>query len=145
MDIQQSTVAVVLAIGRPGTRANVKSGIDTGDTDPNMVHISKDLIDKGALKKVRAIDTAARAWVRGRSLPSPLFKGGVYLVPLPSLPTSSSGRRSSRSSSPPTRPSSTTPASGSARCSNTAPAGTEADAALLRQSTKTRLIKFEEE
>lgn len=78
----ERTVALQVYLGKPGTRVKVdKNKVDT-NADKEMLHVSKDIFDSEELRKVRRHHGEIRAYVRSRSLPSPLLRGGVYLIPV---------------------------------------------------------------
>lgn len=50
--------------------------------DKAMVHVAKDLLDSSELRSIQYLDFEARAYLRVRCLPAPMFRSGVYLLPL---------------------------------------------------------------
>jgi hypothetical protein len=78
-----AAVGFQLHIRMPGIRARIpKDRVDLGDAQQEMVHLSKDIIDSDEFRAVQGQGRVIRAFVRSRSTPSPLLKGGVYLLPM---------------------------------------------------------------
>jgi hypothetical protein len=52
------------------------------EIDPQLLHVSKDILESPELKAIAEHDTAIKTWVRARCLPSP-FKGkGILILPV---------------------------------------------------------------
>lgn len=100
--IFEKTVALKLSIGRLGTRRKVGKSVIKGreekaleqdgvpmahavvevDADRDMVHVAKDILESDELKKISSLDSEIRKYLADLGLPSPIFKGGVSLIPL---------------------------------------------------------------
>ncbi len=91
-DVMAKSTAFVLSFARPGTKRVVKKnnisekseGTETAvvvDADKSLVHVGKDIIDSAELRAIISRDGFIRRWVASRSLPSPLFRAGTFLVP----------------------------------------------------------------
>lgn len=50
--------------------------------DTSMVHVGKDILDSPELRAILAHHISIRTWIIGRSVPSPLFKTGVFVLPI---------------------------------------------------------------
>lgn len=76
-------VALVLDCRSLGTARKVSTGaINTGDTDPALLRLSKKILDSKTLEKIRSLQGDTRRTVASRSTPSVMFRAGVYLLPL---------------------------------------------------------------
>lgn len=83
-NLQKDTLCMQLCIKMPGTRAKVDtSKLNLDETvDDSMLHVSKDILDSVEYRAIQGHARWMRAFMRAKSLPSPLMKGGIYLVPL---------------------------------------------------------------
>jgi hypothetical protein len=87
MSIIEKGTCLQLHLGRPGTRAKVDSESVDVNTDKEMLHVSKDLLDSPELNAIASHDHGMRAWVRSISVPAPYLKGGMYMVRVTAVPT----------------------------------------------------------
>lgn len=92
--IQNDSVMLYLSMGRLRTRRKIagskitKKGQEENgslvetEIDPQLLHVSKDILESPELKAIAEHDTAIKTWVRARCLPSP-FKGkGILILPV---------------------------------------------------------------
>lgn len=79
--LQKKAIVVSLSIGRLRTTRRVSSNSVQSDADPEMLHVSKTILESKELKAVGAIDMDIVMYLRGLCLPSP-FKSGMYLLPI---------------------------------------------------------------
>lgn len=95
--IQTDSVMLYLSMGRLRTRRKLagskivkkadrpedqEQALIQSEIDPTLLHVSKDILESPELKAISEHDTALKAWVRARCLPSP-FKGkGIMILPV---------------------------------------------------------------
>jgi hypothetical protein len=72
--------------GRPGSRAKVDSARVEVDTDKELLHVSKDIMDSPELRALIGFDRGVRTWVKAHSVPTPYLRGGLYQVKLEAVP-----------------------------------------------------------
>lgn len=78
-NIWDSTICMKVALHRPSSRKKVKRGeINTGETDEEWLHVSKDILDSSELNAITTADHSIRKWLVSAGLPGP-FKGGFYM------------------------------------------------------------------
>ena len=83
INLTDTSVMLVLRIGRLGNRRKVPTALVTVDADPDAVHVGKELLESPELKAIQSEDDEIRRWIYGRSLPSfGTLRDGVYRVPL---------------------------------------------------------------
>lgn len=79
----ERAVALVLDCRALGTTRKVSTGaIDTGDTDPALLRLSKQILESKTLEAIRSMQGDTRRTVASRSTPSVMFRAGVYLLSL---------------------------------------------------------------
>lgn len=72
-----------LTCGLPGImRKADKNKVDVGDADPNLIRVSKEILDSETYRLIRNLDTRVRQWLYGQTLPAVGLKRGVYAVPV---------------------------------------------------------------
>lgn len=82
LDIQKEAICLNLKFGRLGTRRKIRTSQIQTDADPEMVHVSKDILESDQLKQViRYRSSVIKNYLNARCLPSP-FRSGVYLIKL---------------------------------------------------------------
>lgn len=62
--------------------APVEDTSDKPDADPNMLHISQDLINKKALGAIHKHKNRFIGWLKSKTVPCPMLASGLYLLPL---------------------------------------------------------------
>lgn len=93
-----NSICLKLSFSRLGTKRSVKKsqvaekaqGEKTDGTDvpvavyadTSMVHVGKDILDSPELRAILSHHISIRTWVVARSVPSPLFKVGVFVLPV---------------------------------------------------------------
>lgn len=80
--IQRDSVILYLSIGRLRTRRRISSSTVQSDIDPDMLHVSKDILQSPELQEIAHHDSEVRNWIRARCLPSPFSKKGLLLLPI---------------------------------------------------------------
>lgn len=80
--IQRDAVILYLSVGRLRTRRKLAANQVQSDIDPDMLHVSKEILQSAELKAVQQHDTETRTWIRARALPSPFSKKGLLLLPV---------------------------------------------------------------
>ena len=81
LDIQKEAICLSLKLSKLGTRRKIRTSQITTDADPEMVHVSKDILESDALKTVTSFRGDIKRYINARCLPSP-FRHGVYLIRL---------------------------------------------------------------
>lgn len=84
-----SAMALTLEKRKLGIRRKVKTqtvqtkGLQEGqqDADPDMLHVTKDIIDSKELAEIGSLDGEIVRFIGSRSVPAPLFRTGIYLIP----------------------------------------------------------------
>src|SRR5262245_14983432 len=59
-----------------------KDVVDSEQTDAEMIHVNKDLIDQDELREIRKRYGQLRQWLYSRSVPASILRSGMYLIPL---------------------------------------------------------------
>jgi hypothetical protein len=59
--------------------------IDTGDTDRELLSVSKVVWDSDEFRAVRRHRSYIKAYIKSKALPSPFLKEGIFSVPIPSI------------------------------------------------------------
>lgn len=82
--LRQATVILKIKVGKFGTRKQLRAGdiIDDVTIDPDLVHVTKEILDASALKAVRDHDSQFRTWLQARRIECDLLASGMYLIPL---------------------------------------------------------------
>jgi hypothetical protein len=80
--IQRDAVILYLSVGRLRTKRKLNSDAVQSDIAPDMLHVSKEILQSEELKAVSQFDNEVRHWVRARALPSPFSKKGLMLLPV---------------------------------------------------------------
>lgn len=81
--MQKDCLCLQLHVSMPGVRAKAdKSRIDLGGADEDMISVSKKIVDSEEYRKTRHCVHEMRAFLRRKSLPSPMLRGGFYMIPL---------------------------------------------------------------
>ena len=81
--IEDKTICYQVHIRMPGlTRKADMSLIDTGDTDPDRLSVSKRILDSMEFRAIQRQVGFIRAYLKTKGLPSPILKGGVYQIPI---------------------------------------------------------------
>jgi hypothetical protein len=83
--ILDRSVCVAISIGKFGTRRKVNSSEVTTDADPELIHISKEILKSAQYDAIKSLDGRARKYFMSRALPFP-FKSGFYLIPIDLIP-----------------------------------------------------------
>jgi len=81
LDIQKEAICLSLKLGMLRTRRKVTTSSIETDADPEMVHVSKDIMESEELKAIGQFQGEIKRYVTARCLPSP-FRSGVYLLRL---------------------------------------------------------------
>lgn len=81
LDIQKEAICLSLKFSKLGTRRKIRTSEVQTDADPEMVHVSKDILESDALKTVTTYRGDIKRFINARCLPSP-FRSGVYLIRL---------------------------------------------------------------
>lgn len=80
--VQSGAVFLYLSVGRLRTKRKLSASAVQSDIDPDMLHVSKEILQSAELKAVAQHDSDLRTWVRARALPSPLSKKGLLFLPV---------------------------------------------------------------
>lgn len=80
--IQRDAVILYLSVGRLRTRKKLSSTAVQSDISPDMLHVSKEILQSKELKAISQHDTEVRNWIRARALPSPFSKKGLLILPV---------------------------------------------------------------
>ena len=83
--VAQQTLILDLEIRKPSFRARVRSADvvhEDDDTDPNMLHISKDLLDRSVLAEILAEESRLKTYLRTRAVPNVPLRGGMHVIPM---------------------------------------------------------------
>jgi len=79
--IFDKAVCLSVTLRRLGVRKKVATGaVAAPGTDPEALHVSKELLESKTFEDIVSLDGEIRAYVTTYCLPSP-FKSGVYLLP----------------------------------------------------------------
>ena len=90
IDLNAETVILALTIRRPGNRRTLTAGEVTvrarqadlfdskEETDPDMIHVGKTLLESETLKLIIKRQGELRRWIYARALPSDVLKAGCY-------------------------------------------------------------------
>lgn len=82
--MQKDCVCLQLHVRMPGVRAKAdKAKVDLAGADEDMISVSKKIVDSDEYRRVRHCVTEMRSVLKTRSLPSPMLRGGFYMIPLP--------------------------------------------------------------
>lgn len=84
--IQSDSVMLYMNFSRLRTRRKLSSDAVQTDIDKDLLHLSKDILESAELQEIHHFDSAVRAWVRTRCLPSPLKQHGIMILPLRLVP-----------------------------------------------------------
>jgi hypothetical protein len=84
-DLMAKAICLSLKLSSLGIRKKVASNAVQSDADEDMLHVSKDLIESKTFKEIKSLDGKIKAYIRTVWLPSPMFKSGIYLIPIASL------------------------------------------------------------
>src|SRR4051812_47339815 len=80
--IQRDAVFLYLSVGRLRTKRKLSAEAVQSDIDPEMLYVSKDILQSSELKAIGQYDNETRAFVKARALPSPFSKKGLLLLPV---------------------------------------------------------------
>ena len=81
--IEDKTICYQVHIRMPGlTRKADMSLIDTGDTDPDRLSVSKRILDSMEFRAIQRQVGFIRAYLKTKGLPAPEMKGGFYRIPV---------------------------------------------------------------
>lgn len=84
-NLMDRAICISVELHRMGTKRRVASGMVKADgTDPDMLHVSKDILECDSMAAIITLDGQIRQFVARRCLPS-MFRSGVYLVPIDSV------------------------------------------------------------
>jgi hypothetical protein len=79
--IVDRSVCLSLELRRLGTRRRVASDAVQTDADPEMISVSKEILESEVLDKIKSLDGEIRDYVNRRTVPGmSLFRAGCYLV-----------------------------------------------------------------
>lgn len=84
-DLGKATIFLDLHISLPGFRRKMRPEdvmAEDETIDPNMLHLSKDLLDTSALSEIVGERDKLKRWLKTRALPCKVFRGGMVLLPL---------------------------------------------------------------
>jgi hypothetical protein len=81
--IAEATQCIEISLRAPLFRRQMSSEdiINSEETDPNFIRVSKDLVNQKELRALRELDRKFREWLKLRTVPSPMLRRGMYLVP----------------------------------------------------------------
>jgi len=82
LDLQKDAICLSLKLGMLRTRRRVDTAMIQTDAEPEMVHVSKDILESVQLQAVAQYRGSITRYLKARCLPSP-FRSGVYLIRLP--------------------------------------------------------------
>jgi len=85
LNITDKSVCLGLQFGCLGNNRKVSTSLVEAETDKTMLHVSKSLLDSKELAAVKSHDGHLMTWLKTIALPSPFFRSGVYLVPIPAI------------------------------------------------------------
>jgi len=80
--IFENAVCVDLRLSKLRTRRTIATSSVEVEADPDLIHVSKDILDAEELKAVGHLHGEIRRYLWSRHLPSSLFRNGIYLIPL---------------------------------------------------------------
>lgn len=80
-DVVDKVVVLNLVFHRPGMYRRGDMGLVETESDKEMLRLSKEIVDADEYSDVVSYQNVVRAWIRKRSLPSPLRRG-TFLVPI---------------------------------------------------------------
>ena len=80
--ITANSVFLLLSIGclRVTRKLNI-SAVDTNDIAPELLRLSKTILQSNELKAIGVFDREVRTWIKARALPSP-FQKGIIILPV---------------------------------------------------------------
>ena len=78
----ERSICLVASFSRMGTRRKVSNSQIEAEADKSLLHVSKEILDSQDFRAVQKHDGETRNYLRGIALPSPMFKGGVSLIPI---------------------------------------------------------------
>lgn len=82
--LQAQTVCYQLHVKMPGLRRKAdKSMVDMQGADADMMGLSKTIVDSDEYRAIQRHIRYMKAFLVANALPSPVFKGGVYQLPIP--------------------------------------------------------------
>lgn len=86
--IARETVILRLSTHSLGLRKKLATADVAPDADEALVHVGKDVLDKGAepIKAIRKADSQAAAWIKMRRIENPILAAGSHLIPLRLIP-----------------------------------------------------------
>ena len=84
-NLQQNAVLLSVERGRLRTRKRVSSSSVQSDTDPNLLHVSKDILESEQLDAVAQVLSRTSNYLNRVCLPGP-FRAGMYLLPVKLIP-----------------------------------------------------------
>jgi hypothetical protein len=77
---------LLLEFKKLGVSRKVAAGAVAPDgTDPDVLHVAKDLISCDELSAIDSHDGETRRWIAARSLPAKVLKAGIHLMPNPRI------------------------------------------------------------
>ncbi len=80
-------VCLLVEFDRLGvTRKIATSAVDTHGAKPSMIHVSQDILNSPKLDAIVTFDGKLRAYIRRRSTPNPIIRGGLYMLGYDLLP-----------------------------------------------------------
>jgi len=78
----EDTVCLQLSFRKPGDKIKADKNAIEVNSDKDMLHLSKTILESKELNKIRGHRIAARTHVRSLAIPSPMFKSGVHCIPV---------------------------------------------------------------
>jgi hypothetical protein len=92
VDLEAQTIILSLTLRAPGATKKVTGvtvrkrqaelNTEADEADPDALRVSKEILDCPEWDAVTSEQTALRAWIKARAVPSKLLKAGLYRVPV---------------------------------------------------------------
>lgn len=79
LDLRKSSMSFIKSMG-------VDDITDDKDIDPEFVHVSKNIINRKHLQKIRSLDVGVSRALDDIAIPSSIMRGGVRLIPVRMIP-----------------------------------------------------------
>lgn len=85
--IARKTAIFDVRIKQLSFRRKVKaSDVMEADSDTDLIHVSKDLIEQAELSAVRSQNSSFKKWLRERAVPCPMLRPGMFCLPMVTVP-----------------------------------------------------------
>lgn len=85
VQVMDKSITLCLKFGRLGNTRKVSNSQVEVEADKTLIHVSKTLLDSKELAAIGSHDAHTMAWLKNICLPSPFFRAGVHLVPIPAI------------------------------------------------------------